>query len=666
MKLLDLWTPRSGFGEAVGCVATSFTFDTDFFWSECLARFLGIVGSDQDAGAGPELADIFEEEEKLTTTRVSVLVDQSQGSDARNLRWDLLQSRVRHGLLHSKVTVLVWENAVRIVVGSANLQPDAYRSNIETAVSIEITDSMLVDLAFVEAVVNDLRDSLRLCRLPAGCGPIARAEATLNLVLERAEKARIDNRLGRKLVFHYSPSNSESKALAGLEYVWAGSAPPQELRVLSPFLDSRPNMPGARALLSNIATKREVGKKRSAVFVVPISERSIGRMARAPRSLLNLSAKSVDVSVRAFKNVGDERNLHAKVVQYLSDYWLATMVGSSNATSKGLGIDPNPHRESNVWIGCPRDSKDGKALQGLITFGEELNHEIEWEAAEDPEDHDEHSPLPDGFQSALLTSPDNLELRFDNSDLPGSWALKFRGGQDDSIALDSDQYLASGKPSILKIKIDTDRKIPHSLLVTWGGKSAHWSINVEDKKHLPAIPELKDLTATQIMEILGSSRAIQDALREFKKSTQRNVVVDDDALRRFDSADLLVNRIRMVSAALAGIKRRLNSVVPSEEAATWRYQGPLGPVALAQSVKNGVVAGDFSPDVGRFIIGELLLTLDFVRTDASSVQQLHPYWVEAWGEARAMILEILRSWDGDQTTPLHKYIEAVVQRVMQW
>ena len=39
-KLLDAWTPPEGAGDPVGCIATSFTFDSVFFEEECLGRFL--------------------------------------------------------------------------------------------------------------------------------------------------------------------------------------------------------------------------------------------------------------------------------------------------------------------------------------------------------------------------------------------------------------------------------------------------------------------------------------------------------------------------------------------------------------------------------------------------------------------------------------------------
>ncbi len=38
-RLLDYWVPADGARQALGCVATSFTFDSVFFEQECPTRF---------------------------------------------------------------------------------------------------------------------------------------------------------------------------------------------------------------------------------------------------------------------------------------------------------------------------------------------------------------------------------------------------------------------------------------------------------------------------------------------------------------------------------------------------------------------------------------------------------------------------------------------------
>jgi len=72
-RLLDYWVPPDAAGEPVGCVATTFTFDSVFFEEECLTRFAQVESDPQEDGP----AYLIEREEELAGLACSaVLVDQ--------------------------------------------------------------------------------------------------------------------------------------------------------------------------------------------------------------------------------------------------------------------------------------------------------------------------------------------------------------------------------------------------------------------------------------------------------------------------------------------------------------------------------------------------------------------------------------------------------------
>ena len=111
-KLLDLWSPPEGAGFSVGCVATTFTFNPVFFEEECLGRFLQMQSDAIEDGP----VYIIEREEKLADILCSsVLVDASHCKGQRSLRWDLLAARVPGAILHAKVSLLWWQNCVRLI-----------------------------------------------------------------------------------------------------------------------------------------------------------------------------------------------------------------------------------------------------------------------------------------------------------------------------------------------------------------------------------------------------------------------------------------------------------------------------------------------------------------------------------------------------------------------
>ena len=125
--ILEAWEPPDEVGEAIGCVATTFTFDPGFFEEHCLSRFLRLETDPREDGA----AYLIEREEKLAIASVSVLVDRSNMDGSASPRWTVLPVTVPQGIFHPKISVLAWHNCIRVIIGSANLTEPAYRKNQE-------------------------------------------------------------------------------------------------------------------------------------------------------------------------------------------------------------------------------------------------------------------------------------------------------------------------------------------------------------------------------------------------------------------------------------------------------------------------------------------------------------------------------------------------------
>ena len=126
-RLLNYWIPPAGAGDPIGLIATSFTFDSEFFEEECLSNFLQMDTDPQEDGP----IYLIEREEKLAQIEsISVIVDQAHCRGKRSLRWDLIGFRSLH-LLHAKISLLVWSNHIRIIMASGNLTANGYRYNRE-------------------------------------------------------------------------------------------------------------------------------------------------------------------------------------------------------------------------------------------------------------------------------------------------------------------------------------------------------------------------------------------------------------------------------------------------------------------------------------------------------------------------------------------------------
>src|SRR5206468_3214831 len=116
-------------GAAIACLAMTFTFEPEFFEGECLSRFLSLDTARNEDDIS-ELAFLIEQEERLGETRATVLVDRSYQAEGRSLRWDVLPICIPGGVQHAKVSILLWDEALRVVVSSANVVASSYRRNV--------------------------------------------------------------------------------------------------------------------------------------------------------------------------------------------------------------------------------------------------------------------------------------------------------------------------------------------------------------------------------------------------------------------------------------------------------------------------------------------------------------------------------------------------------
>ena len=125
--MLELWRPPREAGDPLGCLATTFTFQPGLFDEQCLARFLEIESEPNRE----DLAFLLERETRLGAVYAGVMVDHTQAGVEHSLRWDVLPIRIPRAKQHAKLSLLAWQNHIRILVASANLTEQGYRYNRE-------------------------------------------------------------------------------------------------------------------------------------------------------------------------------------------------------------------------------------------------------------------------------------------------------------------------------------------------------------------------------------------------------------------------------------------------------------------------------------------------------------------------------------------------------
>jgi hypothetical protein len=607
-RLLDYWSPPEGAGDPVAVLATTFTFQADFFDEDCLSRFLYLSSVQNEGDRISTIAAMLEMEDRLSEAQVTVLADRSIGAEKRNLRWDLLPVAAPGGLLHAKVVLLLWKRAGRIILGSANLTPAGYRQQIEASIAIDLDDSCTVPRTVVDDLVAELRLLVALAPDdPGPAGPKSRATATVDLLASRIGDLSLPVTGDRKLRIAVAPARPGRSALAALPSVWRG---PQPLwaTVLSPFWDDAtpaPALTAVRALLSGRPASR-----RAVLAVAAVDPRT--EAVKAPASM----ARQKGLDLVAFEpDDAEPRLLHAKALVVESDEWLAAMVGSSNATVAGYGLHPRRgHHELNLWIGCPARSKEAKALRALTRTGRALDvEEVVWEP--DPDEDEPTAPvLPLGFESCLVQpeSP-SVTLNFAADNLPERWVVST---PTDIELLGATAWRDAGTPRSLTVPLPGE-VVPAYLVVRWsdstGALRATWTANVEDRGALPPPEELRNLPVALLLEALASTRPLPEAvereLRRLERGTDSEGRNEFDPLKRFDDRALLLQRTRRVSLALWRLEERLQRTATSLDALQWRLHGPFGPVAIANGLLTAADAGELLPGEPQFLIAELALTV---------------------------------------------------------
>lgn len=610
VRLLDYWSPPDGAGQAVACLATTFTFESDFFTQDCLSRFLSLSTAAGEGDAISSIAAVLEEEDRLSEAQVSVLIDRSTPAEKRNLRWDLLPVSAPGGLLHAKVTALLWERSARLFLGSANLTSAGYRRQVEAALAIDLDENCRVPRPVIDELIAEIRRFVDLVPGPP-TGPKGRALDTVDRLTTYVDMLALPRASRGDIHLAVAPARPGISPIDRLADVWRGGQP-LWATVLSPFWDDTTPAPalGAvrRRLTGRPASQRSM---RCVVAVDPFTG-----TVQAPASLTTQPG----TDVVAFEPRDSEpRALHAKLLLVESGDWLAALIGSSNATGAGLGLHPNHgHHELNVWLGCPAKSRTAKHLRALAPMGEAI--ELDGTQCEPALDEDEPTTpiLPVGFVECVIyaQTPPRVVVELLAESLPRSWMLRTPSGQQ---LLTSDQWRGDGVPRSKSVFLPNE-VLPSYLVVQWiddgGSVEATWVANVGERGALPPPADLADLSVDVLLAALASTRPLPIALERELRRRQRvgdeEGSIDLDPLRRFDDSGLLLQRARHLSLALWRLQERLSRPTTSVDALRWRLEGVLGPLAIADGLVHAAAKQETLPGEAHFLLAELALTVSAV------------------------------------------------------
>ncbi|MBX0332938.1 hypothetical protein K3G39_06785 [Pontibacter sp. HSC-14F20] len=632
-KLLDCWTPPPGAGIPIGCITTTFTLSTPFFEEECLARFLRM---ESDLDAEPSLYLIEREEKMAGVQCAAVLADYRQCQGAHSPRWDLVPLR-SSGIMHAKISLICWENHVRLLVASANMTEQGYRFNQEAFAALDYSLSASGPSEVLTEVLAFLTD---LMQEQTQMAPAA-AERVLSLLQWTTKttnswhkSAQPVNSAKERVAIYpllLAPGTPEKRNLLfRLKEIWnrhTGS-PAREAFVVSPFFDSpeSKNLPASQ-LWNLLATRGDATVNYTLTGKESDSQNEV--VVHAPESLKkNAPLYRNGATVNFYKVTehtkegtdGVYRPLHMKSIWLENDDWALTVIGSSNFTSGGLGLGNSTQREANLVfvVNKNKEPKLYKQLSHVWPEEVKIKKQMIWAPlpSEEEVEVSEETPLDAFFGAATLeqsaAGEAQLSLTFTNSLPPANFQLF---DQLENLIYSEPDWRAAGQLHQVTLAWKGSFT-PSHLFVNWtgAGKRAWWPINIEDYAMLPPPEELRDLSLDMLILVLGAARPLHQVLKgslrskreEGGQASQDMILLDPH--KQVDTSAFLLQRTRRVSAGMTALQERLRKPIYTKESLHWRLQGPVGVQALAEAIcREGK-----TEDEKAFILAELALELSSI------------------------------------------------------
>lgn len=692
-KLLDAWSLPEEAGVPIGCVTTSFTFDAAFFEKECLARFLGLESDEKETPT----AYLIEREEKLSqVVCASALVDQHFASGPRSLRWDLLSARLPRGagILHAKVSLLLWSQQARLIVASANLTEPGYRHNHEVFAALDYAVGSSSPLAVLDEMIEFLRETVKLA---ASDGAAASPSVgRWNALLDRASAMTRDwgttdapRGIDQPRVFAVlSGPERETEPQRGsvfqqLDKQRSDKSPLSLACVVSPFFDDGPaeNNRPAREIWGLLKQRGEACVEYHVTAEEVPGEAAL--LVHAPELRLAVPENRTQIGTR-FKRLelDEDRPLHAKCVWLENDRTILSMIGSSNFTSAGLGLGKVKNVEANLCFEVVRERQPEAATAlnaawlGAVDLPKGV--ELRFQQRTDRDDDDSASDtelLPEAFAEVIYSRDESqracIEFRFnlEPQTPPSGWVLFVEDGSEQFVS--ESQWHAAGCPTTWRVAWDRERP-PSGFEVSWTDAKGRvwWSVNVQSGLYLPPPSELKDLPLELLIEILTSAKSLSQIMgkrleRQLERSGSEGLP-ELDPHRRIDMSGFLLQRTRRVSWALTALRERLDRPVSSVQALNWRLRGPVGVLALAKAIGREAK----SSTERAFLLAELCLELHRVQPQSTDEKCVSVESIRA--ALRAVIVELSQSVAPDAISPtsssehaaLARYVQTVFEKVL--
>ncbi len=689
--LATYWMPPPKARAPIALLASTYTFHAKLFEEDLLPRFLGLKFDNTER----ERIFIAEREERLAEVDVAVFVDAAHVDGTQTTgRWSQVPVRVSGGCQHSKVTVLVWDELIRILVTSANLTASGYRRNREVAACVDFFDG---DGASARELLKDVLDFFEDELLDLGQMPPGTRTRLAEGIKNTRRMARswalpsASPSLPTSAFISVSPKRTGRAArgvIGPLLEAW-GSRKATSIYVMTPFVGE--SAAAVRSTMTALLSDARVHGAEGHLILGgrPSEEDNSGQISvNLPDWFRDEWAKAWkmaegEISVYVIPQQRDDekvaRDLHAKSIMLCCDERTLLLVGSSNFSPHGLGIGTF-NLEANLCY-VAREKAHVRALEAAlpVDWDEDLQQNLRWPAEQVPLSDDPSSAAPAppmSIQWATYNESSGiLSISIDSRrTLPKAWSISIPGCT--APVFDSNRDPLNLEDGVHRIALGEShraRRITH-VTIRWTDESeeeqeARLPTLVDDEAELLPPEGLRSLQSEDIVKCLLSGKDPIEWAEDAEDGVigaVKKVQADDhhDLLRTLDTDSYVIYRTRRLGRAFSALSQRIITTLRTPTAMRHRLErDPVGPLMLAHAIAT---EGKDEAGAGRaatlFALAELTLALSYValRVDPKGKLGLRPIFD---GVLRS-IDELAKAFDSDAkgTDPLKRYVNSVREK----
>lgn len=636
-KLIDRLHGRAEFGELVGILGTTFEADQDFLEMDFLPSLLGLRSWDDR-----NWSSRIRTEQALAGMQAVVLL-----ADARVYRGRPRSLRIEHRLVtrpggarfHPKILLLVYERAVRLQIGSANLTEPGYRRNHEVVVGLTSTRKAPGDHGLIRDALGQIEDVLGEELGPAGRDLVVRARTSLG---EEDEPGRAA--LDRILV-----SGPGRPLWQDFLARWPAQERVARVVVVSPFWSENLARSPVIRLVEELRRRDQAADRVHLELIgngVPIGDERHCPVLPAAYASWDYGAHGIEATAQAVdpeaRDTSDQvlgvRSLHAKVVLLHGPRTTLAYAGSANFTRRGWGLGPEANIEAGICL-----LRTGASAQALSALVPPLAGGPVPLGAKDPPElapPEEEAPPASwpSFLKAVLLRPASedsetleLVLECDPVSIPGGWRIL---DPRCDVALPAGQ-VAPEELVVPLVPAALDRLLTFQQLeVEWGSPSlrALVPVNVDRaaRDGLPMAPGTSKPGESELVAYYQGHLRWEELFPpppgEEDDGETRNSAPEGSHV---DTSRIQTYQVREFVEALTGIREELREARHSEPRMRLALLGPISPVTLAEAVRGAAMAepATRTPVAAGFQLVELLVALGEARNLDGD-----PHTAQAWTE----------------------------------